>query len=114
MPRTLSRPSLKRPLFLGALALAAALGVGGLRVRAVSAGPAEPHPAAKPDAVVKPEARADEKAVPGAFQGVVLGPDGQPVPGATVVAGAFEAGQTGHQVRPRSLLLAVPTRLGKG
>ncbi len=111
MPRTLSRPSAVRSFFLGVIALAAALGIGGIRIRAVAAQePAEspkqaqpPKPsqapaAAKPAAPAKPAAAAGPKAPPTDIAGVVLDDRDQPVAGATFVAGAHGPGRSGHQV----------------
>jgi len=80
MSRTLSRPSLARTWLLGPLAVAAALGLGGLRVRTVSA---EPPAAATPP---PPEAR------PAAPEGLVVDADGRPVAGAKVTAWPIREG----------------------
>jgi protocatechuate 3,4-dioxygenase beta subunit len=86
MRSTFSRPSAVRSMFFGGLALAAALAVGGLRVHAVVA---EPPKEAKSPAT---------KDAPREVRGVVLDPDGKPVAGATIVAGATDPGKAGHEV----------------
>jgi protocatechuate 3,4-dioxygenase beta subunit len=112
MPRTLSRPSPARSVSVGALALAAAFGIGGLRVRAVSAPPTADD--AKPTgSVTAPEPRDQTRPTPPAtkasgpgsvketpreLRGVVLGPDGRPVAGATIVVGCYDTGLSDHQV----------------
>jgi hypothetical protein len=92
MVKTLSRRSVRRSLLLGAAAVAVALGVTGLRVRAVEAPPRQEvkdstkNRAAQPSASVR------------MIEGVILDPDSKPVAGATVVSGLDEAGKPNHQV----------------
>ena len=108
MQRTLSRPSVSRSVLLGSLIVVVALGVAGLRVHAVAAGPTEapqktqaaaelPRKTEAPPPTTRP-APARAKEAPHEFQGVVLDPDGHPVPGATIVAGSYDTGRDGHQV----------------
>ena len=104
MPRTLSRPSVVRSFLLVTLAMAVALVVGGLRVRAVSGERTDPpkptqqsKPAERPSAIAKPAAPAGARETPREFQGVVVDPEGHPVPGATIVAGSYDPGRSGHQ-----------------
>ncbi len=94
MLRTASRPSSGyRSFLLGSLAVAAALGVGGLRVRAVVAGPAEPpkctEAAVEPPSGTEPAAPAVAKDAPKEVRGVILDSDDRPVSGATIVAGSL-------------------------
>ncbi len=100
MQRSLSgstgRPTLIRSLLLGGLALFAALIVGGLRVRAGAEAPAPP--AFPVVAAYQATAPPSDKRAPTKFRGMVLDPDGRPVPGATIVAGCYDTGKSGHQV----------------
>ena len=110
MRTTLSRPSPARSFLLGGVALLTALACGGLRVRAGSAATDElPKPAGAPrdaeaPAPAKPPAPAavEEMSVeaPRELKGVILDPEGHPVPGATLVAGSYDPGRSGHQVVP--------------
>jgi beta-lactamase regulating signal transducer with metallopeptidase domain/protocatechuate 3,4-dioxygenase beta subunit len=100
MPRSLSRPSASRSFILGTLALSVALGIGGLRVRAVSVEPAEQTPRPKPTepaALPKPAAPAAVKEAPHEIRGVVVDHEGHPIAGATIVAGVYDSGRSGHQ-----------------
>lgn len=83
MPRTLSRPSLARPLLLGPAALAALLALGTTRVREASAQDAPaPQVESAPDLPIESRKTA---ASPRAIEGSVVDPEGKPIPGATVV-----------------------------
>jgi beta-lactamase regulating signal transducer with metallopeptidase domain/protocatechuate 3,4-dioxygenase beta subunit len=89
-----SRPSAARSLLLGGLAVAAVLLVGGLRVRAGSDGPTASPSKTGPQ---EPAKAAAEKG-PAEYRGVVLDPDGRPIPGATIVAGTLDPDRSGHRV----------------
>ncbi len=89
---TLSRRSLRRSLILGSAAVAVALGVMGIRVRAVE--PQAKHETKAPaTADSNPPSASSRK-----IEGVILDSDGKPVAGATVVAGLDERGKPNHQV----------------
>ena len=90
MLNSLSRVSAGRSLVLGILAAVAALGVGGLRVRAV-------EPQAKKDAPATAQS-APAAATGRTVTGVILDPDGKPVAGAVVVAGIEYTGKPNHRV----------------
>jgi hypothetical protein len=108
MLSTLSRPSAGRSVLLGSLAVATALVLSGLRVRAGSDATTEPQERteaaterpkrAEPPTPPTPPAPVVAQQVPGEFQGVVLDSGGHPVPGATIVAGCADTGRSGHQV----------------
>jgi protocatechuate 3,4-dioxygenase beta subunit len=92
MLSTLSRSSAGRSFLLGGFAVAAALAIGGLRVQAdpvVSDGHAT---RTKTSAQPATEKKPDE------IRGVVLNPNGIPVRGATIVAGSYDPGRSGHQI----------------
>ncbi|MDR3619077.1 MAG: carboxypeptidase regulatory-like domain-containing protein [Paludisphaera borealis] len=97
MPRTLSRSSLARSLLLGSLALAACLAVGGLRVRGASPRPIADDPKPTPP-VAKPSPPVGVKEAPRELRGIVVDGDDHPVADATVVAGSYDPGRSGHQV----------------
>ena len=86
MLRTLSlaRPLAARSLLLGGLALAAALRIGGLRIRAAIRRPTGPDADSRR---IDGSNQGPPMKSPGEYRGVVLDPDGHPVPGATIVAG---------------------------
>ncbi len=113
MLSTLSCSSTARFVLLVPLVLAVALGVGGLRITAVSA--QQPGKDTKPAAPAvesasrkseprletpapKPAAPAGQREAPNELGGVVLDPDNRPVPGATLVVGSCDDGKSGHQV----------------
>ncbi len=60
---------------------------------------AKPQPDS-PDApgAAKPRTPLREREKPKEWRGVVLGPDGKPVPDAILVAGAYDTGRSGHQI----------------
>ncbi|MFI5455562.1 MAG: carboxypeptidase regulatory-like domain-containing protein [Isosphaerales bacterium] len=93
MTRSLSPPSVRRPFALGTVAFAAALGIGGLHIRAV-----EPQ-AKKDDRPTHPAVKAEPAAATARnIEGVILDPDGKPAAGAVVVAGFYGSGKPNHQV----------------
>jgi beta-lactamase regulating signal transducer with metallopeptidase domain len=93
MPRTLSRPSVYRLSLVGSLTLAATLGIGGLRLRAVEQQPDKgSQPAITP-------VRAESATQPArTIRGVILDAEGKPVGDAIVVAGFPDLAQPNHQV----------------
>ena len=92
MLRTLSQRSARRSLILGSLAVAVALGLTGVRVRAV-----ETQVKQEKNAAVTTQSKAAPKRSR-KIEGVILDPDGKPVIGATVVGGIDETGNRNHQV----------------
>src|SRR5262249_18984744 len=87
MPSTIPGPPAGRSLLISGLAVAAALILGGLRVRAGSdetTGP--PRRTETQDPAVRTAPAVTEKADPEEIRGVILDPEGRPVPRATVVA----------------------------
>ena len=94
MPRTLSPRSSRRLFALGAVVLAAALGVGSLRVRAVEAQEKTTRAATATATTnvrpVNPPSRT--------INGVVLDLEGKPVSGAVVVGGLTDTGAPNHRV----------------
>jgi beta-lactamase regulating signal transducer with metallopeptidase domain len=93
MPRTVTRPSVYRFFLVSSLAVGVALGIGGLRLRAVEPQPEKgsqlPVSSAKTESATQP-ART--------ISGVILDPDGKPVGDAVVVAGFPDLAQPKHQV----------------
>ncbi|WP_165068217.1 carboxypeptidase regulatory-like domain-containing protein [Paludisphaera rhizosphaerae] len=77
MTRSLSRPSLFRTLTIGPLALVAALGIGGLRVRLSEA--SEPPRQEPPPAAGRPAPKFD------VFSGEIIDSQGRPIAGVTGV-----------------------------
>jgi hypothetical protein len=97
MLSTLARPSKGQTLLLCGLVLVSGLTIGGLRVHAGSPDPAEPpklaeaadtpEPSEKPAPKVRPTSPKDWP-LPVELRGLVLDPDGKPVPDVTIVAGS--------------------------
>jgi len=119
MLRTPSRPSGYRSFLRGSLAVAVALGVGGLRVHAVSAGPADPPK--RTEAATEPPKRIESPApqtspaavvakdVVKEVRGVVIDSADRPVAGATILVGSYDVSRSGHQVIARSGHQAITT-----
>jgi hypothetical protein len=86
-------PSARHRFLLGAVALAAALVIGGLHVRAV-------EPQATPNNRPAPAAARVEPTTAAArtIEGVILDHEGKPLAGATVVAGLSDSVKPNHQV----------------
>ena len=94
MKRSLSPPPVPRLCVLGAVAFAAALGIGGLHVRAVEPQVESNNRPAPPASKAEPATTAARK-----IEGVILDPDGKPAADAVVVAGVEDAsGKPNHQV----------------
>ena len=92
MLTTLSQRSARRSLILGSLAVAVALGLTGVRVRAVETAGKTREKCGGDDPVQGGAERSRK------IEGVILDPDGKPVIGATVVGGIDETGNRNHQV----------------
>ncbi|MEJ7638855.1 MAG: M56 family metallopeptidase, partial [Singulisphaera sp.] len=94
MKRSLSPPPVPRLCALGAVAFAAALGIGGLHVRAVEPQAESNNRPAPPAPKAEPATTAARK-----IEGLILDPDGKPAADAVVVAGIEDAsGKPNHQV----------------
>jgi BlaR1 peptidase M56 len=89
MMRYLSPPTARRMFALGTLAIAAALGIGGLRVHAV-------EPQAK--GIVQPAPRTEPATAARTIEATILDPDGKPVADAVIVAGFEHSGKSNHRV----------------
>ena len=90
MMRPLAPLPFPRLFGFGAIAFAAAIGVGGLRVRAVEPRAKQDKPPAAQAAPVQTGARK--------IEGVILDPDGKAAADVVVVAGFLDAGKPNHQV----------------
>lgn len=94
MAQSIAPFSTRSALAVGAVALAAALGLGGLRVRTLADEPREKPDREAPRAPLTQPAPSDDRLV----KGTILDADGAPVAGATVVAGLRDTGTPNHRV----------------
>jgi len=106
MPRTLSRPSLVRSLLFGSISLAACLAIGGFYISGEAKPTEEPNvtvktrrPAAKkvtaPQGLSFISGKAVDMAAVVKSPGLVLDPEGNPVPGARYATGFLDPGSEG-------------------